>query len=213
MRDLPDYIRSRREKLEAGDVERSIVVPVNVSLPVRQRVLTDQQVRDVLASTDLVAVTECSCRATPGGCDSPRDVCIVMGSTARSFADDPFYRAITVDEAMSILDRTAEAGLVHLTLWERGHVPEAVCSCCPCCCHELRALREFGFHDHVVASDFVARLDAEACNGCGACEGRCAFGALGMAEGRAAHSPERCFGCGLCAMVCPTGALAMEERR
>jgi len=209
---IEDKVRQGRAKLESGLTERSIVVPINAAIPVAQQVLTDQQVRDLLRATDLVAVTECDCRTVEGRCDAPKDVCIVLGETARGFAGNSRYRTLTVEEAMRVLDRTAELGLVHLSIWSRGHTPEAICSCCPCCCSELRAMSEFGYPDHVIRSDFVAGLDHEACAGCGTCVDRCAFGAIAMVDGAAELARDRCFGCGACVTTCPSGALTLSRR-
>jgi len=204
--------RKRHEKFATGQAERSVVVPIGKAIPVRQHVLTDQQVRDILTATDLIALTSCDCRSTEKRCGAPTDVCIVVGEMARSSQGNPLYRPIGVEEALSILDRTSELGLVHLSLWAPGHVPEAICSCCPCCCGQLRGMSVYGFSDYVARSDFVAAFDPGKCSACGACVERCHFGALTMADGSVRHAPERCFGCGLCAMTCPTGALTLTAR-
>jgi len=207
-----EQLRKRHEKFASGQAERSVIVPIGISLPARQRVLTDQQARDILTSTDLIALTSCDCRTTEQRCDAPRDVCIVVGDMARSAAGNPVYRKIGIDEALSILDRTSELGLVHLSLWDPGHVPKALCSCCTCCCSELRAMAEFGYDDYVVKSDFIAALDTEECTGCGTCVERCHFGALTLVDDAVRHDPAKCFGCGLCALTCPTGALTLSRR-
>jgi formate hydrogenlyase subunit 6/NADH:ubiquinone oxidoreductase subunit I len=209
---VEDTVRKRHAKFATGEAVRSVVVPIGKALPVRQRVLTDAQVRDILTSADLVAVTNCNCRTSLHRCDTPLDVCIVVGDMARSSVGNPVYRVIGMDEALSILDRTSELGLVHMSIWAPGHVPEAICSCCRCCCSELRAMSEFGFHDYVVRSDFVADLDSDACTGCGTCEGRCAFGAIKMVDDAAELAIERCFGCGACVTTCPSGALSLSGR-
>ena len=209
---VEESYRRKHDKLVAGTAERSIIVPIGKSIPVRQRVLTDSQVRDILTSTGLIAVTNCDCRTTHHRCSSPLDVCIVVGDMARSSQGNPIYRTIGVEEALSILDRTSELGLVHMSIWAPGHVPQAICSCCPCCCGELRGVSEFGYPDYVARSDFVAALDEGRCSSCGMCVERCHFGAITEEGGSVSHAPERCFGCGLCAMTCPTGALTLSRR-
>jgi len=209
---VEEQLRSRHGKFATGQAERSVVVPVGKAIPARQQVLTHEQAAGILRSADLIAVTACDCRASARRCDAPVDVCIVVGDMARSAAGNPVYRPIGVEEALAILDRTSAMGLVHLSLWDPGHVAKAVCSCCPCCCSELRAIVEFGYDDFVVRSDFVAGLDPDECTGCGTCVERCNFGAIAMVDGAARHDPARCFGCGLCAMTCPTGALTLSKR-
>jgi ferredoxin len=212
VRKMEEDIAARREKLEAGLLESSIVVPVNQALPVRQKVLTGEQVRKLMVENQPVAVTGCGCRTKLRNCDAPVDICIVMGLTAEQVANEDEYRVVTVEEAMEVLDRSAEAGLVHLTLWSEGHTPYAVCSCCACCCHELKALLEYDHLDQVLASDFVAEHDEDACSGCGTCIERCHFGTLAETHDGVRFTRDRCFGCGLCVMTCPTGALTLTMR-
>lgn len=53
----------------------------------------------------------------------------------------------------------------------------------------------------------VARIDQEACTGCGRCAAVCRFGAVSVAGGQYAVQPFSCEGCGYCARVCPVGAI------
>lgn len=56
-----------------------------------------------------------------------------------------------------------------------------------------------------------ARIEADLCSGCGACQARCAFGAIALSGGKAAVDPLSCEGCGVCAWVCPAGAVRLED--
>jgi ferredoxin len=64
----------------------------------------------------------------------------------------------------------------------------------------------------IVASPFVAALDAELCNGCGVCETRCQMEAVRVDGDTAALDLDRCIGCGLCVTTCPTGALMLLRK-
>lgn len=209
---MAEEIAVRREKMLAGTLEASIVVPVNQAIPARQKVLTGDQVRKLLDEHGPIAITGCGCRATLGNCDASLDVCIILGLTAEMMADEESYTVVTREEAMDILDRTAEMGLVHLTMWEEGHTPYAVCSCCSCCCHELLAMSRFGYNDQVIASDFIAEHDAGTCLGCGTCVSRCNFGAFAECDTGVEFSSEMCFGCGVCVTACPERAISLVER-
>ena len=56
-------------------------------------------------------------------------------------------------------------------------------------------------------------IDAEACNGCGACATACHEGAIEMVDGKARLTREDyCDGLGDCLPACPTGAIRFEER-
>ncbi len=205
-------IQEQREKMEAGTRASSAVIAANIVIPTRQRILTDQQVREILAVSDAVGITNCGCRLSEGNCDSPIDICIVVGMSSEEIAKSEDTNPISMEEALEILDRTSKAGLVHITLRAGDKTPYAVCSCCSCCCHELLAMSRFGYSDQVIESDFIAEHDTDACTGCMTCVGRCQFGAFTEDGDRAHLAPEDCFGCGLCAMTCPSDAIAVKER-
>ena len=59
----------------------------------------------------------------------------------------------------------------------------------------------------------IIHIDAEKCNGCGACAQACHEGAIGMVNGKAVLLREDyCDGLGDCLPACPTGAITFEER-
>ena len=59
----------------------------------------------------------------------------------------------------------------------------------------------------------IVHIDEEKCNGCGACVGKCAEGALQIVDGKAKLLSETyCDGLGACLGECPQGAITIEER-
>ena len=59
----------------------------------------------------------------------------------------------------------------------------------------------------------IIRIDAEKCNGCGACAAACHEGAIEMIGGKAVLTRENyCDGLGDCLPACPTGAISFEMR-
>ena len=59
----------------------------------------------------------------------------------------------------------------------------------------------------------IIKIDADKCNGCGACAAACHEGAIGMVDGKAHLLREDyCDGLGDCLPACPTGAITFEER-
>ncbi len=205
---------TREDVLEATKGFTGVTLPVHVEVEADQVVLAQPEMRDLLEAADVIAVGECLCRKEEGNCDNPLEVCIALDDAAGERIRDRSWRAISVDDALVILEKTYELGLVHLA-YRRGEGDvNLVCSCCSCCCWPLNGLKRFDYHDGIAESAFVARFDGTKCVGCGTCVGRCPFGALEIPEG--ANSTEfnadRCFGCGLCAGTCPSSALRLEPR-
>lgn len=59
----------------------------------------------------------------------------------------------------------------------------------------------------------IIQIDAEKCNGCGACAAACHEGAIGMVDGRAKLlCDDYCDGLGDCLPACPAGAISFVER-
>lgn len=59
----------------------------------------------------------------------------------------------------------------------------------------------------------IIQINADLCNGCGACANACHEGAIGMRDGKAVLLREDyCDGLGDCLPTCPTGAITFVER-
>jgi ferredoxin len=120
-------------------------------------------------------------------------------------------RKIDVEEAVSILSKCQEAGLV--TQPSTSQNPAGMCNCCGDCCGVLRALNKHPRPAELVFSNHYAVVDRSACSGCEACLERCQMNALKMADdGTAVVDRDRCIGCGLCVTTCPTEALKLAPK-
>jgi Pyruvate/2-oxoacid:ferredoxin oxidoreductase delta subunit len=210
---LTNKINTRKEELRTGVIEPSTVIPVNQAFSVTQKVLPKEQVQEILSNAKIIAQTECECRLRVKGCNAPTDVCIVLNTIAEKHTEEGHGRKITITEANEILDKTTQYGLVHLTLYVEGHQIDAICSCCSCCCSDLRAILDFGILDLVLKSDYRVVFDKEKCINCGNCIERCHFKAYTQKHSRIVFSPEKCYGCGLCVMSCPVEVVMLVKRK
>ena len=130
---------------------------------------------------------------------------------AEHFDRNPVIRAQTLEEALAVLRRASEAGLVHsVSNNQQGVI--YICNCCTCSCGILRGLAELGIANAVARSAFVARVAEDDCVGCDLCLDRCQFEALSL-DGVVHIDAGRCVGCGVCALACPEGALAIGAPR
>jgi ferredoxin len=138
-----------------------------------------------------------------------------FGHLAKFFVEKGYARHITNEEALEILDMTEKAGLVH-EVANSKEMGVAMCSCCKCCCTQLRAVKEMSKLDAMAPSRFVAEVNEELCIICGVCGERCQVDAVGPDEGSREGTSKvnriRCIGCGLCVTQCPTEAIAMNVR-
>ena len=188
-------------------------VPVDIRIEARQKILCFDEVERILRESRRIAVDECECRAKMGRCDRPVDVCLFLDEGADRQIEIGTGEEVSLGQALAVLQRTHELGLVHVALVEKGTDPvKYVCSCCACCCQAIAAMQRFGYHETLVFSDMIASLSRELCDGCGICEERCNFGALVLEDGKMSFDGQRCFGCGVCTSSCPTGALTLKPR-
>ena len=63
------------------------------------------------------------------------------------------------------------------------------------------------------ATNYHAKIDADACDGCGVCESRCQVGAVRVPANKETAEVDlsRCLGCGVCIPTCPNEALSLEK--
>ena len=196
----------------------AITVPVNVEIEAEHHVLNMENVKRILSNARTISVMDCGCRLMYGHCDAPVNVCLDLNEFAElNIANGVLRaRAITLDEALDVLEKTHEAGLVHMAyghgeFYEPG-VINSVCSCCSCCCGVLSGILRFGLAPHLLTSHAYSVTDASACTDCGVCVDRCQFGAREIVDGSLSINQDLCFGCGLCVSTCPTNAIILVDK-
>jgi len=193
------------------------IFPVERSITPQQHVLPFEQAAEILKKTEHMCVIHCPCRTAADlageGCGKPKEVCLILGYLAEFMIERGYGRKVTAEEGVEILKTTDDAGLVHLTMntQDLGDDALGICSCCKCCCSQLRAMTEMGKSLAIAKSRFSPVLDAEKCTACGICEERCQTFAITV-DGAVNLDLERCIGCGLCVTGCPTGAFSLQEK-
>ena len=191
------------------------VIPIEEEIASKQEALPYELVSQFIERSQSFAVEACVCkkemRLMDRGCDKPEEVCLGLAPVPGAFDHHPWGRPISKEEAYAVLRRAEEAGLVHISAnVQGGHI--YICNCCGCCCGILRSINELGIDDSI-ASNYYARIDPDACTGCGLCaDERCQVHAIRQCGDAYEVIGSRCIGCGLCVTTCPAQAVGLVRK-
>jgi Pyruvate/2-oxoacid:ferredoxin oxidoreductase delta subunit len=146
------------------------------------------------------------------------DICMTFNSTAASLIKHDFARQVEVSEGMELLHQAYESNLVQCGENVRNEV-SFICNCCGCCCEALVASKKYGMLHPVHTTNFLPKVNADKCIGCGKCIKVCPIEAISYAKDEhgnqlklATINEDICLGCGVCARACPTKCIGMESR-
>ena len=137
-------------------------------VPVGQSIRSTMEVRPYETAAELVnaarawAVQDCICRKQKAligdPCQHPiHDICLSISSRPGTFDHDPSMHPLTQEEALAVLRRAADAGLVHSVSNNQKDV-YYICNCCTCSCAILRGMAKLGKANVVASSAFVNRV-------------------------------------------------------
>jgi len=190
-------------------------IPVRQAVPAGHHVAAYDDAREILKNQALIVVTECACRKQTSmfdkDCGKPMEVCFMFGLMGQYYLDHGLGRQVDLDEALDILTKAQEAGLVSQPASAQN--PFVMCNCCGDCCGVLRALNQHPRPAEAVFSNYQAQIDQERCSGCEICLERCQMRAVSLGEdGRAGIDLDRCIGCGLCVTTCPEEAVSLVPK-
>lgn len=184
-------------------------------------ILDYERATHIIHQAGSIGLGLCYCRhkATHLGtaCDAPWDVCLSFGNVAESLSRHGHVRLVSQPEAMDVLARSYEHNLVQIGENVRQS-PAFLCNCCGCCCEALQAVRRFGSLLPMATTNYLSKIEAGKCAGCGKCVKICPVQAISMksamdGKGSVAAVDEAvCLGCGVCLRNCPKKAITLERR-
>jgi ferredoxin len=182
-----------------------------------QAVYPYHMIEHVIQRAKVIAVAHCACRMTAHlrgrGCEHPMEVCIKFDDLAEYVIERKLAREITKEEALEIIKRSEDAGLVHFVDNAVGDIKHN-CNCCGCACWSVGSIKRRKIpRDTIMATYFIRETDEEACTGCGTCVEICPVDALTMEGDFPALDEGWCIGCGVCVVKCPEKAAQLKLRR
>ncbi|BBO70036.1 (4Fe-4S)-binding protein [Desulfosarcina alkanivorans] len=214
IRDVNEYMPALMKKAWLGTKTKQLrVVPVARSVSAEMAVMPFEAAEEIINRQSKIVVTNCICRKEQKmigkGCDKPMEVCLSFGAGAYYYEKNGLGREIDKQEALEIVKKGVDAGLV----LQPGNQQKAmnICMCCGCCCGVLKNLKTLDKPARLVHTNYYAQVDEAACTACEACVERCQMDAIAV-DDTARVDLDRCIGCGLCVTDCPTEAMQLKQK-
>jgi Pyruvate/2-oxoacid:ferredoxin oxidoreductase delta subunit len=193
-------------------------IPASPSIePEQHAVFPFEMMEEVIQKVKVIAVVHCPCRVTAHltgkkRCNHPLENCIKYDELAEYLIGNGIGREITKSEALEVIRKSEEAGLVHLVDNAREGIKHT-CNCCGCCCWSVGTIRRRKIpRDVLMATYFLRETDRERCTGCGQCVDICPVNAIKMEGDFPVVDLQWCIGCGVCAIPCPTSAVRLVRK-
>ena len=216
-------IHAYKKAFNAAKGERKMTFPttrvitVDRTIDAGNTVHTYDQVATYIDKNDTIGVGTCYCRHAARLMDEdthdmPMEVCMWFGNMAAYAIERLGARQMTKQEAMQVLDKAEEAGLVHMSRNTTEDI-DFICNCDRWHCEVISGVLKQSKPALFFNSGFQPRFDPDLCTAYETCIERCPPEALAMGDNDLPQvNLDRCFGCAVCATGCPTEAIAMKAK-
>ena len=170
------------------------VIPIETAIEADSQCVPYEKLSYYLDKYDTFSVSDCSCRKSRRvlgqGCGHlEHEMCIQMGTGAEYYIRTGRARQITKEEALEIIKRAEENGLMHqIPNIEGAGESAAICNCCSCSCFAMRVATMFNAPD-AIRSNYTAQVNKENCVACGQCVENCPTNALRLGQKLCAKTP------------------------
>jgi len=214
LQDLREYIDYFMEKSWYGTpTTQHRIIPISQSLSGNQDIMSYDQAEAIIKSQTKISVAHCICRKEHKllgqGCNHLSEACMAFGTGAYFYIDNGLGREISQEEALKILHKAMDSGLVLQP--GNGKKVWGICMCCGCCCGLLKALKKMDKPAAVAHTSFYAEVLVDNCTACGLCGERCPMDAINI-DDTAIVNRDRCIGCGVCVGTCSVDAVELRQK-
>jgi Na+-translocating ferredoxin:NAD+ oxidoreductase subunit B len=190
------------------------IIPISQSITSNMEIMPYEQAEQIIKDQKKISVAPCICRKEQRmlreGCDHPLETCMAFGTGAYYYIENGLGREVTTEEALKILKRGMDSGLVLQP--GNGQKSWSICMCCGCCCGLLRGLKTMEKPAYAAHTNFYSQIAADECIACGLCEERCPMDAIQMEGDAAVVNRDRCVGCGVCVGTCNVDAIKLLQK-
>jgi Pyruvate/2-oxoacid:ferredoxin oxidoreductase delta subunit len=188
------------------------------------QILDYERATQVIRTASDIGISTCYCRHKMShvgrDCDAPKEICMTFNSVASSLIKYDYARRVEVSECLDLLETAYSHNLVQFGDNVREDV-NFICNCCGCCCEAMIAARKFAILQPVHTTNFIPKVQDDACTGCRKCVTVCPVEAMSLVSANDPHHPKKkvarvnekiCLGCGVCARVCPENCIGLKSR-
>lgn len=170
------------------------VIPIEKAIDGNTRAASFEEISYHLNKHTKFAVAPCTCRVSrrilgEGAGVLEDDLCIQLGSGAEYYIRTGKAREITKEEAIEIIKRAEENGLMHsVPNIDGADTLHAICNCDASSCYSMRNALYFNSPD-MIRSNYVAQVKKDNCVACGQCVENCPMNALKLGQKLCSTTP------------------------
>jgi len=200
--------------MQKTPIARTMVHEKTIQNKDQSEVLDYERATHIINSASCITVGTCYCRHkmehVGKACQAPQDVCLTFNTAAESLVKHQIAKKISKEEALAVLDRCVDYGLVQIGDNVQNEV-NWMCNCCGCCCEAIQAYKKIGYR-RKINSNFFALVSSEKCVACSVCVSKCPVEAIKIVNKKAVVDKDICIGCGVCKRQCGVSAISIERR-
>lgn len=206
-----------KEEYNKTGVPQLRVIPLEQTVDFEQSIAQYDDLKTLIDTVgEPISVMACICRKGADLIGEPCkkteliESCFAFRGGAKSLIEKGLAREISKEEALKLLEKAEEDGLVLQP--GNSQKPMNICTCCGCCCGVLSSQKQIPELSQFFATNYYAEVDPELCIGCGICEDRCNLDAINIEDDISEVNKARCIGCGVCVPTCTSEAITLIKK-